>query len=111
MSLEETNAIVHDMEKTLNSRGIWNLIQGEKRFTRISTNQYWDWLTYIDVSSLIDITGRLPHRVGSHENKVALLLAAQRDRSSRNRNRFLLLDVDLPNPWQNSSSAQLRILH
>ena len=37
------------MEKKLNPVAFWRRLRRQDKYCTISTNQYWDWLTYIDV--------------------------------------------------------------
>ena len=58
--------VILTMERKLNPQAFWRRLRGNDSFAKITTAQYWDWLTYIDVSphphwidSLILIIGRL----------------------------------------------------
>jgi len=47
----QTSAIM-EMERKLNPFIFWRRIWKTDRYCMLSSNQYWDWLTYIDVSFL-----------------------------------------------------------
>lgn len=42
--------MIWDMEKILNPGWFWRRLNKTDQFGTLSTAQYWDWLTYIDVS-------------------------------------------------------------
>ncbi len=44
--------MILEMERKLNPVIFWRRLMGKDKYCRITTSQYWDWLTYIDVSNL-----------------------------------------------------------
>lgn len=49
------STVILEMEKKLNPTAFWRRFKKNDRFCTISTAQYWDWLTYIDVGDSIII--------------------------------------------------------
>ena len=49
---DSQSRVILEMERKLNSQVFWRRLWKRDKFCTISTSQYWDWLTYIDVSSL-----------------------------------------------------------
>ena len=47
---DQRSTMIVSMEKTLNSAWFNRRGTAHKNFCSLSTGQYWDWLTYIDVS-------------------------------------------------------------
>ena len=41
--------VILEMERKLNPSVFWRRLWKQDKFCTISTAQYWDWLTYIDV--------------------------------------------------------------
>ena len=43
------SAVILEMERKLNPTAFWRRLRRNDKFCTISTAQYWDWLTYLDV--------------------------------------------------------------
>ena len=57
MNREEDNersSMIVSMERTLNSSWFGRRASARSQCCTLSTSQYWDWLTYIDVSTIND---------------------------------------------------------
>jgi len=46
---DSQSTVILEMERKLNSKAFWRRLWKNDKFCSISTAQYWDWLTYIDV--------------------------------------------------------------
>jgi hypothetical protein len=44
--------MIFNMEKKLNATFFAKRFNRKDKFCSLSTNEYWDWLTYIDVSTI-----------------------------------------------------------
>ena len=47
---DSQSAVILQMEKKLNPSAYWRRLWSKDKYCSISTAQYWDWLTFIDVS-------------------------------------------------------------
>ena len=47
------------MERTLNSAWFFRRTQAKDKYCTLSTSQYWDFLTYVDVSSALPLVTKL----------------------------------------------------
>ena len=57
-SPDNQSAMIIQMEKKLNPQTFWRRLRKHDKFCSLSSNQYWDWLTYIDVlNSLLTFQG------------------------------------------------------
>ena len=45
--------VILEMERKLNPTVFWRRLWKRDKFCTISTAQYWDWITYIDVRLLV----------------------------------------------------------
>ncbi len=52
-SSDSQTRVIIEMERKLNPQVFWRRFRKTDKFCTISTAQYWDWLTYIDVNRLI----------------------------------------------------------
>ena len=43
------SAVILEMERKLNSNVFYRRFWKTDKFCKLSTGQYWDWLTYLDV--------------------------------------------------------------
>ena len=57
---DSQTSVILEMEKKLNPFVFWRRMWKTDRFCTLSSNQYWDWLTYIDVRFSSHRLGRLP---------------------------------------------------
>ena len=48
---QQRSSMIMSMERTLNSSWFGRRDQTRTNYCTLSTSQYWDWLTYIDVSN------------------------------------------------------------
>lgn len=79
-SSDSQSAVILQMEKKLNPQAFWRRLWTQDKFCTISTAQYWDWLTYIDVRfSKLNNEGRLLDWVGGPQDEGTILLAITRD--------------------------------
>ena len=46
---DSQSKVILDMERKLNPSAYWRRLWGKDKYSTISTAQYWDWLTYLDV--------------------------------------------------------------
>jgi hypothetical protein len=46
---DSQSAVIMEMERKLNPTAFWRRFWKHDRYCGITTAQYWDWLTYIDV--------------------------------------------------------------
>ena len=46
---DHKSQVIMLMEKKLNPKAYWRRFWKHDKYCGLSTNQYWDWLTYIDV--------------------------------------------------------------
>lgn len=91
------------MERKLNPGAFWRRLWKHDKFCTISTAQYWDWITYLDVkifsaffnSDSLPI-GRLPYRVGGAQDEGIVLLAASRDEWTVRSSHYLRMGTYLP---------------
>ena len=61
-SSDTQSLVILEMEKKLNPTAFWRRLWKKDKFCTITTAQYWDWLTYIDVRNHgPQMLGRLPH--------------------------------------------------
>lgn len=49
-SSDSQSRVILEMERKLNPQVFWRRFRKSDKFCTISTAQYWDWLTYIDVN-------------------------------------------------------------
>jgi hypothetical protein len=49
-SSDSQSRVILEMERKLNSQVFWRRLWKTDKFCTITTAQYWDWLTYIDVN-------------------------------------------------------------
>ena len=54
-SSDSQSRVILEMERKLNSDVFWRRLWKKDKFCAITTAQYWDWLTYIDVIRLIKL--------------------------------------------------------
>ena len=52
-SSDSQSRVILEMERKLNSDVFWRRLWKKDKFCAITTAQYWDWLTYIDVIRVI----------------------------------------------------------
>lgn len=50
-STDNQSEVILEMERKLNPTAFWRRLRKNDKYARITTAQYWDWLTYIDVST------------------------------------------------------------
>ena len=50
-STDNQSEVILEMERKLNPTAFWRRLRKNDKYCRITTAQYWDWLTYIDVST------------------------------------------------------------
>ena len=43
--------VILAMERKLNPQAFWRRLWKNDKYCKITTAQYWDWITYLDVSS------------------------------------------------------------
>ncbi len=55
LSSDSQTRVILEMERKLNPQVFWRRLWKRDKFCTISTAQYWDWLTYIDVKSLFKL--------------------------------------------------------
>jgi hypothetical protein len=48
-SSDSQTVMIMQMERKLNPTAFWRRLWANDKYCTISTAQYWDWLTYIDV--------------------------------------------------------------
>ena len=48
---QQRSSMIMSMERTLNSSWFNRRSETRGNYCTLSTSQYWDWLTYIDVSN------------------------------------------------------------
>ena len=48
-SSDSQSAVILELEKKLNPTVFWRRLWRNDKYCTLSSNQYWDWLTYIDV--------------------------------------------------------------
>lgn len=48
-SSDSQTVMIMQMEQKLNPTAFWRRLWKNDKYCSISTAQYWDWLTYIDV--------------------------------------------------------------
>jgi hypothetical protein len=53
-SSDSQSRVILEMERKLNSDVFWRRLWKKDKFCSITTAQYWDWLTYIDVNRVIE---------------------------------------------------------
>lgn len=46
---DNQSAVILEMERKLNPTSFWRRFRKQDQYTSITTIQYWDWLTYLDV--------------------------------------------------------------
>jgi hypothetical protein len=51
---ESRTNMIYEMEKKLNANWFAKRLRKHDTYATLSTTQYWDWLTYIDVRSVIE---------------------------------------------------------
>ncbi len=51
-SSDTQSQVILEMERKLNPQAFWRRLWKTDKYCKITTAQYWDWLTYIDVSEL-----------------------------------------------------------
>ncbi len=49
-SSDSQTRVILEMERKLNPTVFWRRFRKQDKFCTISTAQYWDWLTFIDVN-------------------------------------------------------------
>jgi hypothetical protein len=54
-SSDSQSRVILEMERKLNSDVFWRRLWKKDKFCSITTAQYWDWLTYIDVNRVIEL--------------------------------------------------------
>lgn len=54
-SSDSQSRVILEMERKLNSDVFWRRLWKKDKFCAITTAQYWDWLTYIDVNKVIKL--------------------------------------------------------
>lgn len=95
---ESRTNMIYEMERKLNAGWFTRRLRKNDSFSTLSTTQYWDWLTYIDVRTLTDMTlaGRLSYRVRGFKDEGALLLTASGTEWSGSCSHFIRLARDFP---------------
>ncbi len=60
---ESRTNMIYEMERKLNAGWFTRRLRKNDSFSTLSTTQYWDWLTYIDVRTLTfkTLAGRLSY--------------------------------------------------
>jgi len=48
---DSQSRVILEMERKLNPQVFWRRLWKHDKFCTITTAQYWDWLTYIDVKN------------------------------------------------------------
>ena len=48
---DQRSMMITEMERILNPSWFWRRLAKTDEYCTLSTSQYWDWITYIDVSA------------------------------------------------------------